>query len=69
MALLPGGNGGRVGTLGGWGLAVSRFSAHPHEALELVRYLTRKDVQVNRSRVLSQPPTLAELYHLLRYLN
>jgi trehalose/maltose transport system substrate-binding protein len=64
MALLPGGKGGRVGTLGGWGLAVSRFSAHPHEALELVRYLTRKDVQVNRSRVLSQPPTLPELYNL-----
>jgi trehalose/maltose transport system substrate-binding protein len=63
-ALLPGGKAGRVGTLGGWGLAVSRFSAHPHEALELVRYLTRRDVQVKRSRVLSQPPTLPELYNL-----
>jgi len=64
IALLPGGKGGRVGTFGGWGLAVSRFSAHPREALELVRYLTRKDVQVWRSRVLSQPPTLPELYNL-----
>src|ERR1700719_1142246 len=64
MALLPGGNGGRVGTLGGWGLAVSRFSAHPHEALELVRYLTRRDVQVKRARALSMPPTLPELYDL-----
>ena len=63
-ALLPGGNAGRVGTLGGWGLAVSRFSAHPHEALELVRFLTRRDVQVKRSQVLSQPPTLPELYNL-----
>ncbi len=63
-ALLPGGKAGRVGTLGGWGLAVSRFSAHPREALELVRYLTRRDVQVQRSRVLSQPPTLPELYDL-----
>src|SRR5712692_7339037 len=63
-ALLPGGKAGRVGTLGGWGLAVSRFSAHPHEALELVRYLSRRDVQVKRSRVLSQPPTLPELYKL-----
>src|SRR6266404_2879543 len=61
-ALLPGGKAGRVGTLGGWGLAVSRFSAHPREALELVRYLTRRDVQEKRSRVLSQPPTLPELY-------
>jgi len=64
IALLPGGKGGRVGTFGGWGLAVSRFSAHPREALGLVRYLTRKDVQVWRSRVLSQPPTLPELYNL-----
>jgi trehalose/maltose transport system substrate-binding protein len=50
--------------LGGWGLAVSRFSAHPREALELVRYLSRRDLQVNRARVLSAPPTLPELYNL-----
>jgi trehalose/maltose transport system substrate-binding protein len=61
-ALLPGGKSGRVGTLGGWGLAVSRFSAHPREALELIRYLTRRDMQVKRSHALSQPPTLPELY-------
>jgi trehalose/maltose transport system substrate-binding protein len=64
VALLPGGKAGRVGTLGGWGLAVSRFSAHPREALELIRYLTRKDVQVQRARVLSQPPTQPELFKL-----
>jgi len=64
IALLPGGKAGQAGTLGGWGLAVSRFSAHPREALELVRYLSRRDVQVKRSRVLSQPPTLPELYNL-----
>ena len=71
VALLPGGKAGQVGTLGGWGLAVSRFSAHPREALELVRYLTRSDVQEKRSRVLSQPPTLPELYNLpeVRELN
>jgi trehalose/maltose transport system substrate-binding protein len=63
-ALLPGGKAGRVGTFGGWGLAVSRFSAHPREALDLVRYLSRRDVQMTRSRVLSQPPTLPELYNL-----
>ncbi|MCU1242195.1 MAG: hypothetical protein JWO71_2921 [Candidatus Acidoferrum typicum] len=63
-ALLPAGKSGRVGTLGGWGLAVSRFSAHPREALQLVRYLTRRDVQVKRSRTLSQPPTQPELYNL-----
>ena len=64
IALLPGGKAGRVGTLGGWGLAVSRFSAHPREALELIRYLTRRDVQVKRASVISEPPTLPELYNL-----
>jgi trehalose/maltose transport system substrate-binding protein len=64
ITLLPAGKAGRVGTLGGAGLGVSRFSAHPREALELVRYLSRRDVQVNRSRVLSEPPTLAEVYDL-----
>jgi trehalose/maltose transport system substrate-binding protein len=63
-ALLPAGKAGRAGTLGGWGFAISRFSPHPQEALELIRYLTRKDVQVQRSRVISQPPTLPELYTL-----
>ena len=64
IAQLPGGKAGRVGTLGGWGFAISRFSAHPREALELVRYLTRKDVQEKRFRLLSQPATLPELYNL-----
>jgi trehalose/maltose transport system substrate-binding protein len=44
-------------------LAVSRFSAHPREALELVRYLTRNDAQVKRSQVLSQPSPLLEIYN------
>jgi trehalose/maltose transport system substrate-binding protein len=64
IALLPAGKAGRASTLGGAGLAVSRFSAHPHEALELVRYLCSRDVQVKRTRVLSEPPTLPELYDL-----
>ena len=59
---LPGGKEGRMGTLGGAGLGVSRSSAHPREAVELVRYLSRRDVQTKRSRVLSVPPTLPELY-------
>jgi trehalose/maltose transport system substrate-binding protein len=64
ITLLPSGKAGRMGTLGGAGLAVSRSSAHPHEALELVRYLCSRDVQVKRSRALSEPPTLPELYEL-----
>jgi trehalose/maltose transport system substrate-binding protein len=64
VTVLPSGHAAGMGTLGGAGLAVSRFSAHPREALELVRYLCRRDVQVQRSRVLSEPPTLPELYDL-----
>jgi trehalose/maltose transport system substrate-binding protein len=64
VTLLPGGKSDRVGTLGGAGLAVSRFSPHPREALELVRYLSGRDVQVKRARALSEPPTLPSLYDL-----
>ena len=60
--VLPAGKSGRASTLGGAGLAVSRFSAHPREAVELVRYLSRRDVQSKRSRVLFVPPTLPALY-------
>jgi trehalose/maltose transport system substrate-binding protein len=63
ISLLPGGRAGRVGTLGGAGLAISRFSAHRTEALELVRFLSRGDVQAKRARVLAQPPTLTDLYN------
>jgi trehalose/maltose transport system substrate-binding protein len=62
--LLPAGKAGRAGTLGGTSLAVSRFSAHPREALELVRYLSSGGVQVQRSRTLSVPPTRHGLYEL-----
>jgi trehalose/maltose transport system substrate-binding protein len=64
ISMLPGGKEGRMGALGGAGLAISRMSAHPREAVELVKYLSRKDVQTKRSRVLSVPPTLPELYDL-----
>jgi trehalose/maltose transport system substrate-binding protein len=64
VSLLPGGKVARVGTLGGNGLAVSRFSAHPNEALKLVRYLISRDVQVKRSRVLLELPARSDLYEL-----
>lgn len=42
---MPGGRGGRVGTLGGIGLAVSRSSAHPREAIALIRFLIARELQ------------------------
>ena len=64
VTLLPAGKAGRAGTLGGTSLAVSRFSAHPREALELIRYLSSEHLQVERSRVLSVPPTRRRLYEM-----
>jgi trehalose/maltose transport system substrate-binding protein len=64
VTVLPAGKAGRAGTLGGTSLAVSRFSTHPREALELVRYLSSGHVQVQRSRALSVPPTRHHLYEL-----
>ena len=64
ITVLPGGKAGRVGTLGGAGLAVSRFSAHPREALELVRYLSSGHMQVQRSGALSVPPTRSRVYEM-----
>jgi trehalose/maltose transport system substrate-binding protein len=64
VTVLPAGKAGRVATLGGAGLAVSRSSTHPQEALTLVRYLSGRTVQVQRARVLFEPPTLPALYDL-----
>ena len=61
---VPGGRAGRASTLGGNGLAVSRTSAHPREALELVRFLLRRDVQLRRASEHSEPPKELELYEL-----
>ena len=69
VTLLPAGKAGRAGTLGGTSLAVSRFSRHPHEALELVRYLCSGHLQVQRSRALAVPPTQDQLYELPELLD
>jgi len=41
---LPSGRAGSAGTLGGSGLAISRRSAHPREAVRLVRFLIRAEI-------------------------
>jgi trehalose/maltose transport system substrate-binding protein len=62
VTLLPSGKAGHVGALGGASLSVSRYSQHPREAVELVRFLCRRDVQLRRSHMTTQPPTIPELY-------
>jgi len=62
ITLLPGGKAGGMGTLGGTGAAVSRFSAHPSEAIRLVRYLSSPEVQLKRFQLISDIPTRPELF-------
>jgi len=62
MAALPAGPRGRAQTLGGFHLAVSRYSKHPREAAQLVLYLTGRDVQLRRALSGGYLPTLPSLY-------
>ena len=64
IAPLPrGGRSGRsAGTLGGWQLAVSRFSQAPEIAADLVRYLTSEQVQKQRAVAGAYLPTIPGLY-------
>jgi trehalose/maltose transport system substrate-binding protein len=48
-ASMPGGSSGGVGTLGGSGLAVARNSPHPQEAVTLVRFLIRAEIEGGRT--------------------
>jgi trehalose/maltose transport system substrate-binding protein len=49
IAPLPAGDGGRASTLGGWHLAVSRYSEHPEQAAELVKWMTSRRAQLQRA--------------------
>jgi trehalose/maltose transport system substrate-binding protein len=62
MTLLPAGPRGRAQTMGGFHLAVSRYSAHPREAVQLVMYLTSKAVELRRALARSYLPTIPLLY-------
>ena len=54
---MPAGDRAWVGTLGGSGLAVSRHSAHPMEAIELVRFLVHEDIQTSEEEVRASAST------------
>ncbi|MGB1058953.1 MAG: extracellular solute-binding protein, partial [Ketobacter sp.] len=63
MALPRGGDQGHPSaTLGGWQLAVSRYSRHPALAADLVRYLTSYAEQKRRAIAASYNPTIKALY-------
>lgn len=63
MALPKGGEDGKqTGALGGWQLAVSKYTKNPEEAADLVMWLTRKDEQKRRAIEGSYNPTIVSLY-------
>lgn len=64
IAPLPAGAEGGIhaGTLGGWSLAVSRYSRHKDVAIKLVEFLTSKAVQKERAIMSARLPTLKSLY-------
>ena len=63
MALPKGGPDGKsTGTLGGWELAVSRYSKNQDAAIDLVRYLTSPAEQKRRAIEGAYNPTIVGLY-------
>lgn len=64
VASLPSGGEGLkpAATLGGWELAVAKYSKHPEEAIELVKFLNNYESQKERAIVTSRPPTLTAVY-------
>jgi len=63
VARMPrGDDGSHASTLGGWQLAVSRYSRHPALAISLVRHLTSRAQQKRRAMVGSYNPSIMTLY-------
>lgn len=64
VAALPkgGDQGKHSGTLGGWQLAVSKYSKHPKEAVDLIVFLTGEEEQKRRAITAALNPTIPSLY-------
>jgi trehalose/maltose transport system substrate-binding protein len=57
-----GADGKHTGALGGWQLAVSKYSQNAEAAVDLVRYLTSREEQKRRAIKGAYNPTIAALY-------
>ncbi len=64
VAVLPKGgkDGKHTGTLGGWNLAVTKYSKNPKVAADLVKFLTTSNMQIDRAINGSFNPTIAAAY-------
>jgi len=61
---VPDGTTAAAGTLGGFGLGVSRTSKHQSEAVALVRFLLHKESELEQLRAAAELPATAEFYRL-----
>ena len=63
VAPLPGDEPGQgVATLGGWQLAVSKYSKHPEVAADIALFMSSKDIQKMRAIKGAYNPTISSLY-------
>lgn len=62
FALLPAGDAGSAATLGGWVTMINRYSKHPEEAWEFVKFVSSPEGQKISALIGGLAPTLPELY-------
>lgn len=60
-SIMPSGSAGSFGTLGGSGLAISKHSAHPDQAIKLARFIVRAHIEWSR-RIETSPNGQIEVY-------
>lgn len=63
VTTLPHGGGKSAATLGGWNLAVSRYSPNREAAIALVKFLTSHEAQKRRAVALTHLPTRPAVYN------
>ncbi len=62
IAPLPHGKGKSAAALGGWSLAVNKYSKHPDLAVQLAKLMTSKEGQLTKYIMKGNNPTILSLY-------
>ena len=62
VTTLPDGGGGSAATLGGWNVAVSKYSKNPDAATKLAMWIASAEFQKERAVKRSNLPTIVALY-------
>jgi len=63
FTVLPRGRARHATNGGPLNYGVSRYARHPREAVMLVRYLCRRDVQLRRAPLMCETPTITDLFN------